>query len=163
MRIHSDTLSAMHIINTVNGLGTSVRVQGIIKHGSRSRARAFDFALSGSGNQGGQWGALDYKAATWDEWGMVLAELFKLDPNAIVPRVYESAEHFHWTTGDRYRTLVPSDQHVRHNWLSDRDHSGWSAGGSYHVNACKCGAILRRMRPGYTWSDSVAYEFDGVV
>ena len=174
MRIHSNTLTAEHIANIVNGTRDTagpdradIRIMGITKHRSQSRAQAFEVALSGNGTDGGAYGALDYKVATWDEWGIVLNALFDADPELTVPRVYESADHFHWVTGDRYRTLRHGEIHLRHRWGSQYDawttQAGNSATGSYHVSECKCGAILRRMGHGRTWSADIAHEFDGVV
>lgn len=168
MRIHTDKLDTdMRAFREARELA-SVGIERLTLHGSQSRARAFDFLLSGNGRTGeqygnsGNYGATQYKAATWDEWGIFLNHLFDVDPDARVAKVYEGAEHFHWVTGDRYRTLTPADQHVRHNWLSG-DAGGRSATGSYHVQSCKCGAIVRRMVHGHGWYAEIAQEFDGVV
>ena len=150
MIIHSDTLTREDFYIAAQRAG--VHVIKLDQHGSRSRQRAFTFALSGSGVNGGMYGNLDYPTATWDEWGIVLNHLFALEPTARVPRVYESAEQFHWFTADRYRTLTPGQQHKRHNWLSG-DVNGRSAGGAYHVQSCKCGAFRRWLAHGYRWED----------
>jgi hypothetical protein len=152
MRIHSNILTASDI-------GAAAQAAGIMvvtneQKGSRSRARAFEFSFSGSGAHRSQWRAMDHRAATWDEWGIALAHLFTIDPDAIVPRVYENAEHFHWATGDRYRTLTRDAAHAKHNWLSGETF-GRSAGGAYHVQACACGAVLRRLTHGMSWDEFV--------
>lgn len=73
----------------------------ITPKGSRKRERAFEVTLyvlekdelhRRFGNSGG-YGASDEVAATWDEWGVWMAALYALDPNAIVGW-YESYEHF---------------------------------------------------------------------
>lgn len=163
MRIHSNTVNEADIRRVVDVLvGGNVRVHSLTRHGSRSRHHALNLILSGSSKFGGQYGDLNYAAATWDEWGIVLNAIFELDPDAVVLGVYESAEHFHWVTGDRYRMLTPGAQHLRHNWLSG-DAGGRSVGGSYYVQSCKCGAIVRRLAHGRTFSADIAHEFDGVV
>lgn len=155
MRIHTDHL-------TFADMGTAAIHAGVIlhrcaEHRSQSRKRAFDFYLEGSGRTGGQWGntgthgAAPIKAATWDEYGIFIARLYTKDPDAHFGKHgYESEEHFHWVTGNRYRTLTPDQQHKRHRWgYHDR-----SAGGTYLVAQCtKCPAILRRPAYGYTWED----------
>jgi hypothetical protein len=141
MRIHANNLLQSDIGAAAQAAG--VMVVSMDEKGSRSRKRAFEVALSGSGAHRSQWGGMAHPAATWDEWGIFLAHIFAADPDAIVPRVYESAEHFHWVTGSRYRTLTPEDQHLRHKWHSG-DVNGWNATHDYYVSSCKCGAILRR-------------------
>lgn len=147
MRIHTDNLSSEDVYAAAKIAGVSLHRMD--PRGSRSRARAFDVILEGTGRNGnsGRWGSTgEYRAATWDEWGIFLGEVFRRDPGAIVPRVYESADHFHWATGDRFRTLKPADQHARHKW----EYQGSHAGGLYHVHHCTgtkntaCTAITRR-------------------
>lgn len=112
MRIHTNTLTEADIRAMVP---STAYVGKLTTHGSRSHARAFDLNLGGSGRTGGQWGQTDGKAATWDEWGMFLAALYKADPNAKTP-YYTSASHFHRVTGGRFFTLKPDAQHFQHRW-----------------------------------------------
>lgn len=111
------------------------------EYGSRSRLRAFEIVLEGTSCYGGQWGDRDYRAGTWDEWGVVLGRLFELDPNARVAKVYEGAEHYHEVTGDRFRPdRLPERLCPRHKWncvdYDRRTHEG--------VSECpKCGALKR--------------------
>jgi hypothetical protein len=139
------------------------------EHGSRKRERAFEFHLVADQRKGrrrgnsGRYGAGDY-AATWDEWGMVFARLFALDPEMDC-YAYHGIEDFHWKTGQRFSAfgvllhrgddrwefrnpadlfLTPHDQH-RWNWdqagseLETDDHER----ATIHVSWCKCGAIRR--------------------
>lgn len=150
MRIHSDNLTS----SDIGAAAQAARIMVVTndQKGSRSRDHAFEFSFSGSGAHRSQWRAMNHRAATWDEWGIALAHLFTVDPDAIVPQVYESAEHFHWATGNRFSALLPADQHLRHNWLSG-DAGGRSVTGTYVVQSCKCGAITRRPAYGYSWAD----------
>lgn len=127
------------------------------EHGSRKSPRAFDVLLSGSGITGGQWGnsgtygAGPYKAATWDEWGIFLDVIFRRDPQASC-RAYSGQEEFQWATGNRYDTLTPERQHIRHKW----SHDG-IFGLDYSTQRCACGAIRRWVVRG-EWSPDVAVE-----
>lgn len=114
MRIHSDTLSAMHIIHAVQSI-EGVNVGRIEKHGSRSRKTSFDLFLTGHSISGGQWGNTNgEKTASWDDWGMVLGALYLLDPQMIAGP-YKNADNFHHVTGERF-TGGPFTIHHRHRW-----------------------------------------------
>lgn len=117
-------------------LPAGVRWHRLDESGSRSRPRKFDMILEGSSNYGGQFGNIDYRAATWDQWGDVLGQLFDLDPTARVPQVYEGAYDFAWLTDDRYETDPdePLVMHARHQW----DYQGQP-----NERECKCGAVRR--------------------
>lgn len=155
MRIHTDKLDENDMLTAAIHAG--VIMHRLSRHRSQSRDHAFDFYLEGSGRTGGQWGntgtsgASPVRAATWDEYGIFIARLYTKDPEAHFGKnSYQNAEHFHWVTGDRYKTLTPDQQHLKHIW----DYTGSSAGGIYHVSTCKkCPAILRRPAYGYTWED----------
>lgn len=155
MRIHSDTLTADDVTRAAEQAG--VTLIECTEKGSKSRRRAFNVYFSGSGRRGGQYGnALggNIPTATWDEWGIVLGHLFTIDPYARIAGVYESGEHFNWATGNRFDTLAPGAQHLKHNWLSgDRNAIGQSTTGRYYVRACKCGAVIRWMAPGRTFAE----------
>lgn len=151
MRIHSDILSPRDIYSAPRGTDLS---QGygchtlpgvhadVTAHGSRSHLQAFELRLEGNGyaRNTGTRGADAYETgATWDEWGVVIARIFAIDPNAVFGSVkhpvYRDAEHFHRVTAGRFESLdLPSDTHKRHNW----DHS-------LNVSTCtKCSAELWR-------------------
>lgn len=106
--------------------------------GSRKRDHAFDVILSGSGAHRSQYREQDYPAATWDEWGIFLAWIFRRDESADAT-YYKGADDFHWQTGDRFRTLTPSRQHKLHKW----SFVSRAATGTYSVRECKCGAVNR--------------------
>jgi hypothetical protein len=148
MRIHSNSIDALEIRKAARLAG--VGFTRLSLHGSRSRAFAFDVILTGNSprNQNGG----DEKAATWDQWGHFLNTLFTLDPAMVTP-YYADAEHFHWSTGNRYAGGFDlADDHVKgHKW----QFSGDSAGGGYMVHECKCGAIRRFLHRG-TWAEFVA-------
>lgn len=148
MRIHTDVL-------TRHDLADAFRTAGVTpihatEHGSRSRSRAFEIALTGTSAYRTQWGGRsDQPAATWDEWGIVLGVLFDRDPRMIAggPNGYVGKVDYDWQTGGRFArdlgpwTLTPAGQHRRHRW----DRSGESVTGSYVVHECRCGAVSRRL------------------
>jgi hypothetical protein len=100
MRIHSDTLSKMHLIHALQEAG--LQYEGVHlnfngTHGSRSHHRAFEVTLRATPGKdrngkvrrwpnGGSYGAdTGYgKAATYDEWGYFIAEVYRKDPDAKV-------------------------------------------------------------------------------
>lgn len=108
MRIHSDRLEFFDFGLAAGnaGLGPDVYYERTA-HGSRSRARAFEFQMNaepGSDKHGikrsfatnsgvGGGAPSDYKAATWVEWGDLITELFKIDPQAIIGP-YDGSEDF---------------------------------------------------------------------
>lgn len=152
MKVHSDTLTADSIRAAIDVI-PGVSIIGLTTHGSRSRKAAFNIQLTGSGVRGGMHGNLDYPTATWDEWGIVIAALYELDPQAHWGKVYESEEHFHWVTCSRFSYLTTEAQHKRHKWNAQ----GLVATGSYYVFNCKCGAHMRSLatQRGYKVSDVI--------
>jgi hypothetical protein len=125
MRIHTDKITTIDVYRAVIGMhGVSVDVT---EHGSHSRARSFDVSLTGTSGRRtntGRYGAPvddDTFAATWDEWGIFLAYLFSVDPNAWAGGtrkrpIYDGREDFHSATGGRFRSLKQEDQHKNHRW-----------------------------------------------
>jgi hypothetical protein len=149
MRLHTDDLHPLLLRKAATLAG--VTFTKFEQRGSRSRERAFDVILSGSSSRNQNMGGQD-KAATWDEWGIFLATLYTVDPAMTAGQNYECADHFHWVTGDRYRTLTLAEQHANHKW----EFSGETATGAYMVHECgKCGAI-RRFLHHQTWAEFVA-------
>lgn len=153
MRIHSDILTTGDVYRATSARGMRGVDADATSHGSRSRACALDVSLTGTssrrpntGTRGAGGYGIDY-AATWDEWGMILAELFAIDPRAFVGStrhpIYAGAEHFHAVTADRFRTLVAADQHggPGHRWGSILE-----PGGDYRQE-CACGATWRHVDP----------------
>lgn len=162
MRIHTDILTHADVVEAVRlaGIETAPNVRtvrltdaGVRENGSRSRDHAFTLSLVGTSsrltNGSGRYGTTfpGQHAATWDEWGIVLGELFRRDPNAIAPPAYESGEHFRWSTGARFDTLKPADQcsPLGHKW----SRGAQSMTGAYYVNECErkgCDAFQRNAR-----------------
>ncbi len=148
MRLHTK-VSETDVYTAARKAG--VEVENLSRHGSRKRSHAFEVTLSGSGswaNSGG-YGAAGHKSATWDEWGIFLDALYRVDAQMVAGEAYQGREHFRWVTGARYDNLRPGAQHKRHRW----NPQGRSAGGGYYVSECKCGAILRRLAHGHRWQD----------
>lgn len=107
MRIHSDVLTRGDIFGAASGI-ESVWVDKWTEHGSRSRKRAFEVALRGAGTRHTRWpnsgkfGA-DHtaNAATYDDWGDFLSNLFDVDPDMIAG-LYRGKSHFHVVTNFKY-------------------------------------------------------------
>lgn len=137
MRFHTDRITTADLYRAAERAG--VGFTRLEEHGSRKRDHAFDFILTGSSpRRQNTRGMTDDHAATWDEWGIFLNDLFAVDPNAWTES-YHSAEHFIWATGNRYLGFGRLDQHINHKW----EFSGRSATGAYMVHECACGAIRR--------------------
>lgn len=138
----------------------------LTEHRSQTHPRAFEVKFSGDSTRGpnsGQYGMDNYgKAATWDQWGLFLSALYEVDTAARVGGaklpIYADAEHFHWTTANRYRGAQDNDgtrrvdastgtfmtaglgYHRQHKWQS----VGKLAVCDAWVSQCACGATLRR-------------------
>lgn len=152
MRIHSDHLTYRTFLDAASW--AHVDLIEFAEHGSRSRAKAFNFSLSGSSPYQRGFGA-GGQAATWDEWGMFLAFLFQIDPDAHCGKnSYLNQEHFRWVTGNRFDNLTHALQHKRHKW----GYGNPSATGVYSVAECECGAIHRWLLNGYVWEDISVLE-----
>lgn len=145
MRIHTDSLTASDIYAAAAHAGggdyrTSPVLVDVTEHGSRKRARAFNVSLTGTSSRrtnGGNRGAGDDYAATWDEWGMFLAELFRRDPDATIPGAYDTSGDFDYKTGCRFDTLTPAEQH------GGSGHR-WEFTGTPGARSCKtCDAVQR--------------------
>jgi hypothetical protein len=121
MRIHTDTLTADDLTDAAKLARCTV--ESVAHHRSTARDHAFEFIISGHGTHGGAYGRLPYAAGSWDDYGIMLAELFRRDPRAIVGTpgrpTYDGAADFHARTVDRYRTLTPEQAHHNHR----RDHT----------------------------------------
>lgn len=149
MKIHSDVLTPEDFRTAVFNAGRGVFLEDFAMVGSRSRRWGFVFSLTGNSKHRRNFGGDGY-AATWDEWGIVLAHLFLRDPNAHCGKhSYLSAEHFHWTTGNRFATLTPAQQHSRHRWSLGES----NVTGTYSVSHCVCGAIQRWVLHGHSWAE----------
>lgn len=139
MRIHTDNITWRDLMDAARKAGREVRATAS-EHGSRSRVLAWEVSLTGTsgrrpntGRYGSPVGEDDgTRAATWDEWGMLLAHLFEVDPDATAGP-YDGVSDFDYKTGGRYDALTPEDQHRNHRW-------NFLAAGA---QACDCGAVRR--------------------
>ena len=100
MRLHTDKLSITDLYNALKAeqdagrIAKTVGFKILTQHGSRSHATAFEVQLDsydrvqGDGRKrgnSGSFGSADdgYYAATYDEWGWLIAALYKIDSNAV--------------------------------------------------------------------------------
>jgi len=125
MRIHTDDpqrarQAVEEALKVLPGVEATIRL-----HGSRSRRGAINLTLTGSdGRTGyrtytGTQGEGYRGAASWDEWGVVLAFIFDAAPDAFVKGGYAGADDFHDRTAGRFEALaLPPDSHPRHGWTS---------------------------------------------
>lgn len=148
MRLHTNVMEK-DLHDAVRQAGANI--QKLTVHRSTVRPHAYEVTLSGDGTRwanDGQYGRADYKAASWDQWGIVLAFLYERDPAMIVGSpgrpTYRDAEHFHAFTTRRYDVGVgiysPNDDryHGNHTWnVRDAVHPVHG----YLIQACKCGAM----------------------
>lgn len=142
MRLHTDKITRADILNACARAG--VVANSLTQNGSRSRARAFDLYLEGSSNR--QSNGRDHKAATWDEWGMVMADLYTLDPEAMWGNKswgYSDAEDFHLKTQNRFLNGMPYDLHTQHKWTYDYHASMPLSDVAFHY-CTGCSARTRR-------------------
>lgn len=76
----------------------------------------------------------DY-AATWDEWGIFLWNLFQIDPHMKAGRYYHNYWDFTWKTCGRFDTVKAIDpNHLHHRFTYM---------GTPQQNECRCGAKIR--------------------
>lgn len=151
MRLHTDVLDHGKVYDIIGDLTKQGKITGVwaehMWHGSRSRAHGFDLRLTADPRKGrrrftnsGYAGATDGEyAATWDEWGIILAALYEADPN-MTGDYYADAEHYHWSTGNRFRDGGPAETHDTHRWAYKGHHL---TGDGYPVSECKCGSLRR--------------------
>lgn len=124
MRIHSEKITAQDIFAATKANGMTGVDAAVMSHRSHTHTWAFEVTLTGNSgrrvNTGTSGGHAEDHAATWDEWGIFLAHLFAVDPQARVGGakypVYADAEEFHDVTYGRFETLAHSDQHKNHRW-----------------------------------------------
>lgn len=138
MRIHLN--ADLSVSDLAKAAAPAEIAETVTTHQSRRAHHAVDVYLSGSSGRRARMGRADYRAATWDEWGVFLSAVFTLDPTAQTGD-YHSPEHFHWATGYRFRTPhLPENTHRQHRFTRDT-----AATGTYEVLTCDtCDAIMRR-------------------
>jgi hypothetical protein len=137
MRIHTNRFHALDIYAAAN-FTAGATVECVREHGSRTRLRAFDFYITGDSPYRHAFGkdTIGAYAASWDQWGLMLGQLFSIDPAAHTGRYgYRSSNDFHYKTGHRFVPgfLRPSDTHRRHKWNRSYDYQA----------ICECGAVNR--------------------
>jgi hypothetical protein len=103
MKIHSNILSEVHVMNAARKArdnGADIDVYDLSSHGSRKRNSRIDFyAKSENGKHAsahGGWGGsgnTTVRAASWSDYGYLMAELFRIDPNAIIGQ-YDGLDSF---------------------------------------------------------------------
>jgi hypothetical protein len=129
MKLHSDVLDIL----SIRGAMEKAKGHGLVTHdiefvefqlqGSRSRKAGYEIQLGtydqGSGptksrhyKNGGNMGATSGHyttdrvwAATYDEWGWFIVELFNTDPEAIFGP-YKGVRSFHAQTQNKYRPIL---------------------------------------------------------
>jgi len=152
MKIHSDSIESLDIRKAARF--AAVGFTRFDLAGSRSREQAFDILLTGDSGRR-QNGGQD-EAASWDQWGIFLGHLYRLDPNLKTP-YYGSDEHFVWATGGRFTPdFTAVDCHRQHKWGFGLQ----SVTGAYSVAECEgntrhegCGAVQRWMLHGHEFAD----------
>jgi hypothetical protein len=120
MRIHTDTLQYVHLWDAARAAGVElVRHES---HNSRTHSRAFEVSLRGDSRRRPNFynGDGSY-AATWDQWGIFLGHLFRVDPDAVCGSakypVYNGADNFNERTADRFaESGRPDDEHGDHTF-----------------------------------------------
>lgn len=138
MRIHTDNLTeqainiAMYQEQKAGRIPLHVHMT-VREHRSQSHARAFEVKLSASRKEQGDGrrpansgynGAADGYAPTYDEWGWLLAAIYKLDDKAVVGGVkyptYADREDFEEKTGLTYfphKLIAVMEEWQRYNNL----------------------------------------------
>lgn len=95
MKLHSDTLrrhDVQEAARVAREHGHDIYVDEIAECGSKSRRRGITFyceSMDGPRARNGREG----RAASWDAYGWLIAELFNRDPSAIIG-YYKSPSHF---------------------------------------------------------------------
>lgn len=117
MRIHTSAqVTGMVILNAAREAG--VTLENWDEKGSKSHDHAWEIKLTGNSRRrpnGGNSGAGDAYAATWDQWGVFLAHIFEADSNAKC-YAYADGYAFHDFTGDRFEDGWPEDAHGDHTF-----------------------------------------------
>lgn len=121
MRIHTNENTYSNVFDAARAANVDVDVT---EHGSRTHERAYEVKLEGSSNSRPNFwdGDPNVYAATWDEWGVFLAHLFRVDPamragGTEKRPAYRDEADFEHQTDERFSDLVmPEDTHKRHRW-----------------------------------------------
>jgi hypothetical protein len=140
MRIHTDaTRETIHRAAILAG----VQLVKCEQHKSRTHDRAFEVSLRGDSRRRPNFynGDGTY-AATWDQWGIFLAEIFTADEEAraggsVKRPVYADADDFDYKTGNRFpgHGERPADMHGDHTFR-------WQ-GVAREQSCTQCDAVVR--------------------
>lgn len=144
MRIHTNELSYVDLHLAATSAGVTLEVAD--RRGSRKRDHAFEISLSGDSRRRPNfyglrdWHGPDTYAATWDQWGVFLASLFRAD-DSVTCDAYKHEGDFHYKTDWRFDAaengqLWPPDAHGDHTFRFD--------GVPFQQNCTKCSAVQRR-------------------
>lgn len=125
MRIHTNKLNYLDFNAALHraDLKPDVFIETINQFGSMSHDRAYEIKLAADPGKDqfgktrtrrntGRYGAEDgglkplYLAATFDEYGLWLSELYEIDPKMKVAGWYKSQHDFHKSTRGRYKPRV---------------------------------------------------------
>lgn len=163
MRLHTCAITASDLHDAARLAG--VTFDTMTEHGSRAQHHAWNVKLFGSSGRRPNWGTSgvgsygvgDGEAATWDEWGIFLAALYRLDPLMKTP-YYDNADHYHWVTGRRFVSLTHAEQHRVHKWgMGEPHYSGLFSEvtciGTKGPSNPGCGAIRRWLIHGHKFAE----------
>jgi hypothetical protein len=121
MRLYSDKLTEADIYDAARKTGVIVWECARFQR-PRVRANGWNLYLMGTSPYTSQ--ATGERAATWDEHGLWMAELYKRDPNLRVSW-YRDLAHFVQVTRDErdcgYNRDQPESKRKRAPWLHDLD------------------------------------------
>lgn len=114
MKIYSHTLTAQDVHHAVNGIDhVWIDDSGVRCFTARDGRKGFEVYLEGYGDRHTRARNLrEGKAATWDDWGVFIERLFKIDPNAQIAH-YNGRSNFIETTS-RYQPTG-----ARAPWLTE--------------------------------------------
>ena len=131
MRIHTNVLTERDFYEAEKVAG--VQMESFSKHGSRSREKAFNVLLSGASTRNAQ--SNNFKAATWDQWGIFLNYLFQKDEDAKTD-YYDGLGDFEFKTDRRFESLTLDQGCPDHRWE-------YYAPGTFSCKREACNALRR--------------------
>jgi hypothetical protein len=120
MKLHSDILTKEDIYEAAKI--ASVTVWDVREFKARVRKTGWEIFLSGSSSHRSQ--ATQQPAATWDEHGLFMADLYKRDPELRIA-FYKSLDHFldftRQAVESEYNRRQPMSKKVTAPWLEDSE------------------------------------------
>lgn len=124
MKLYSDKINASDVWQSLNGIeGVIVDDSNVRTFTSRQGVKALEFYLEGYGSRHVRArNGRDGKAATWDDWGVLIDRLFRIDPQANIGG-YDGIEDFLGKTadwrGDHRAPWLDEDVAVPFAWPDD--------------------------------------------